>query len=85
VEIILQVQVARWGNSLGVRIPKDIAAAAGLSAGDKVEMLAEDHRIVMSVAKPRYRLDEMLAGMTPAAMRDVFDWGEDVGREHVAA
>lgn len=79
----MQVQLARWGNSLGVRIPKDIAAAAGLSDGDKVEMIAQGHEIVITSAKPRYRLEELLTGITPAAMREAFDWGEDAGRERV--
>lgn len=79
----MQVQLARWGNSLGVRIPKDIAAAAGLSDGDKVEMTAHGHEIVITPAKPRYRIEELLTGITPAAMREAFDWGEDAGRERV--
>jgi hypothetical protein len=29
----VQVRVARWGNSLGLRIPKDIAAQIRLRAG----------------------------------------------------
>jgi antitoxin MazE len=79
----MQVQVARWGNSLGVRIPRAIAAAAGIGDGDKVEMVTKDHRIIMSLAKPRYQLEDLLTGITPSAMRDAFDWGEDEGREQV--
>jgi antitoxin MazE len=32
----MQVQVARWGNSLGLRIPKDIASRMGLREGARV-------------------------------------------------
>ena len=31
--------------------------------------------------RPRHDLAEMLVGMTPEAMRGVFDWGTDMGRE----
>lgn len=80
----MQVQLARWGNSLGVRIPKDIAGRLGLSEGARVEMQAEDDRIIISVSRPpRYSLAELLSGMTPEAMRDAFDWGPDKGREDV--
>jgi antitoxin MazE len=82
-ENIMQVQLARWGNSLGVRIPKEIAGRLGLIEGARVEMRAEDGRIVISPATPRYRLEELLGGITPEAMRDVFDWGDDIGRERV--
>ena len=81
----MKVQVTRWGNSLGVRIPKDIAGRVGLAEGARVEVEAtEDDRIVISLARPRYVLDELLRGMTPEAMREAFDWGPDVGRENVA-
>jgi len=43
----------------------------------------EDDRIVISSTRPRYKLSDLLVGMTPDAMRDVFDWGDDVGREAV--
>jgi len=80
----MQVQLARWGNSLGLRIPKDIAARFGLSEGGRVEIEAEGDRIVIRTDRPRYDLDELLTGMSPGAMRDTFDWGPDIGREDVA-
>jgi antitoxin MazE len=79
----MQVQVAKWGNSLGLRIPKDIARRAGLRAGACVEVEAEGERIVISPARPRYVLSQLLEGMTPEAMREAFDWGPDRGREIV--
>jgi antitoxin MazE len=79
----MQVQVARWGNSLGVRIPKHIAERAGLREGVRVEIEAETDRIVITRARPRYQLADLLKGMTPEAMREAFDWGPDEGREIV--
>ena len=32
------MQVSRWGNSLAVRIPADVARALGLKEGDDVEL-----------------------------------------------
>jgi antitoxin MazE len=83
-EVDMQVQLARWGNSLGLRIPKDIAARFGLSEGGRVEIEAESDKIVIRVDRPHYDLQELLCGMTPEAMRDAFDWGPDVGREDIA-
>jgi antitoxin MazE len=79
----VQVQVTRWGNSLGVRLPKDLAQGLGIGEGSRVEMRVERGRIVISVARPVYTLDELLVGMTPEAMHEAFDWGEDRGREIV--
>lgn len=79
----MRVQVARWGNSLGVRIPKEIAGRAGLSEGSRVEIAMEKDQIVLSLARPRYRLEDLLRGMSRKAMRQAFDWGPDLGREKV--
>jgi antitoxin MazE len=80
---IMQVQVTRWGNSLGLRIPKDVAARARLRAGSRVEVEAEGDRIVITPARRRYVLADLLANVTPEAMREAFDWGPDRGREIV--
>ena len=77
----MQVHVARWGNSLGVRLPKEIAARAGLREGSRVEVTADGERVVLSLARPVYTLTELLVGTTPEAMHEAFDWGDDRGRE----
>ena len=79
----MQVQVTRWGNSLGVRIPKQIAERVGLREGARVEIEADTDRIIITRSRRRYQLAELLQGMTPEAMREAFDWGPDRGREIV--
>jgi len=66
----MQVQVSRWDNSLGMRIPKDIALQVGLCEDARVEVEAEGGRIVISPARRRYNLAELLEGMTPEAMHE---------------
>jgi antitoxin MazE len=34
------MQVAKWGNSLAVRLPKQLVQRLGLKAGDRVELTA---------------------------------------------
>ncbi len=80
----MQAKLARWGNSLGVRIPKEIAGQVGLSDGARVDIEAEGERIIISLHRPkRYRLEDLLHGIHPDDMRNVFDWGPDAGREAV--
>jgi len=79
----MQVLLTRWGNSLGLRIPKAMTEKIGLTDGSRVEVQMEDDRIVISSARPRYLLSDLLVGMTQDDMRDAFDWGEDIGRERV--
>lgn len=48
------MRVAKWGNSLAVRIPADVARALGLKQGDNVELCAlDDGRVAVLTDKQR--------------------------------
>ena len=57
-------KVRKWGNSLGVRLPKAAAQEAGVGDGSAVDVTAEDGRIVVRPVT-RTRLRDLLAGVTP--------------------
>lgn len=57
-------QIAKWGNSLGIRVPRDVAARLGLSEGTRVEIEAHADRLVITKAARRFTLEELLEGMT---------------------
>jgi antitoxin MazE len=46
------MQVARWGNSLAIRIPAAVAEALELKAGDEVEIRVEGSREFALRRKP---------------------------------
>ena len=49
----MKLQLARWGNSLAVRLPASCVRAAGLRQGDSVEAeIAEGGKITLTPAKP---------------------------------
>ncbi|WP_096701076.1 AbrB/MazE/SpoVT family DNA-binding domain-containing protein [Magnetospirillum sp. 15-1] len=52
------MQVAKWGNSLAVRLPASVVEALELKEGDEIEIHVEDAR-EFSVARKPGR-DEML-------------------------
>ena len=79
----MNVTVAKWGNSLGVRLPSALAAQVGLTEGQKVTISAEGSKLTISPAKRVYTIEELVVNMTPESMREAFDWGPDVGREIV--
>jgi antitoxin MazE len=76
----MKTQVSRWGNSLGVRISKAVAAAANVEDGDEVDVSVEDGAIVIRPAVRRYTIEELIADMTPEDAKDV-GWGPPVGKE----
>ncbi len=79
----MQVLISKWGNSLGLRLPKALTAEIGVSEGQKVEIRAEGGKLVIEPVPPPYTWAQMLENTTPEAMRDAWDWGDDVGRERV--
>jgi len=74
-------QIARWGNSLGLRLPKAVAAAAQLDEGDTVEVSVKAGSIVVRPARPTYSLDELVSKITPRNRHGEHDWGGPVGDE----
>ena len=43
--------ISSWGNSQGLRLPKEIINALHLSIGDKVNVLVENQKIVLKPLK----------------------------------
>lgn len=74
--------VAKWGNSLAVRLPAAVVDALGLREGDDIELHVDDARSMRIARKPgRAELIERLRayrGRLPADFR--FDRDEANGR-----
>jgi antitoxin MazE len=75
-------KIQKWGNSLAVRIPRSVAQDTHLSSGHAVEVAVQDGQIVIVPARrPRFRLDELLRGVTAQNRHHESDSGGAVGRE----
>jgi antitoxin MazE len=72
----VQSRISKWGNSLGVRVPREVAVRAGLSEGTRIDIEGyTDGRIVITPSRRRFTLDELLAGMTPEREHPLDDDG----------
>ena len=75
-------QIAKWGNSLGLRLPKSVAREAQLDEGDTVDVSVKDGAIVVRPARPTYSIETLVSKMTPRNRHKESDWGTTpVGRE----
>lgn len=73
------VQVQKWGNSLGIRIPKSLVLKVGIEEGSEVELDVVDGCLIV---KPKSAtLDEMLSRVTPENLHQEISTGELQGRE----
>jgi antitoxin MazE len=74
--------VAKWGNSLAVRIPQHLAREIGLSDGTEVEIVTIDGNLTIKPRRQKqYTLDELVAGITPTNRHAEIDTGLSVGEE----
>ena len=77
-----KTQLAKWGNSLAVRIPKSVVGTARLREGDEVTLaVSKGGAIVMRPARRKYKLDELVSKITARNRHDETDWGPQVGKE----
>jgi antitoxin MazE len=77
-------KVARWGNSLGIRIPRDAASRLNLREGGQVSIEVHADRLTIRpvrAARKRWSEAELLKGVTPEIVGGELDWGPPVGRE----
>ena len=66
------MQVAKWGNSLAVRLPMDLVRRLDLKEGDQIDLVKDDGKLKVQ-RQPRADevLDELrrFRGRLPAARR----------------
>lgn len=75
-------RISRWGNSVAVRIPKEVLEQAGLREGQRVDFSTRDG--VVEVRKRRPTIKELFAEAAkqgPLEPPEPIDWGPDVGAE----
>jgi antitoxin MazE len=77
------VNIARWGNSLAVRIPAAFAAQLGVVEGALADLSVENGRLVVTpVEKRRYVLADLLEGISDENLHVETDTGAAVGNEY---
>lgn len=77
-------KIQKWGNSQGIRIPKQLLALASLKEGDEVELIAEYDKIIIRRARSvekKYTLQELFADYQAEEHPGEVDWGPPAGKE----
>jgi antitoxin MazE len=73
------VTLQKWGNSIGVRLPKPMLEQVGLKEGAQVDVVVEGDHLVIRRGRPK--LADLLARCKPENRPDSIDFGPPVGRE----
>jgi antitoxin MazE len=77
----MTTRIAKWGNSLGLRLPKSVAQAAQIDEGDRVDVIVKNGAIVIRPSRQTYSLDTLVSQITPKNRHNETDWGTPAGIE----
>ncbi|MBI4375257.1 MAG: AbrB/MazE/SpoVT family DNA-binding domain-containing protein [Elusimicrobia bacterium] len=75
-------KVQRWGNSLGLRLPRAVAEEAGVGEGAAVDIRARKGEIIIRpLPGRRYKLGDLLSRVSNENLHAEIDAGSSRGRE----
>lgn len=78
----MRTKVVKWGNSLGLRIPKSFAEEVKVSEGTPVDLVMEDGQLIIRVVSSAAKsLEDLLAEITDSNLHGAIDSGDPVGGE----
>jgi antitoxin MazE len=76
------VNVAKWGNSLAIRIPQNIAREIDITESSEVEFSVKDGSLTIKpIKRKRYSLLELVGQITPDNVHGEIDTGAAMGKE----
>lgn len=76
--------IQKWGNSQGLRFPKNLLEEANISVGDEVTLSVKDGKIIVEPAnrvRGRYNIKKLVAEMPADYSVEEIDWGPTTGQE----
>lgn len=76
-------QLASWGGSVALRIPAAFIQELGVRAGQSVDLTVEQGALVVRILseQKKYRLEDLVSGITEENRHSEADFGLDVGKE----
>ena len=78
----MRTKIVKWGNSLGLRIPKSFAEEVRVAEGSIVDLSMEDGNLIIKVTKTdEMELGDLLDGITDENIHGEIDTGDAVGGE----
>lgn len=78
----MKTKIAKWGNSLALRVPQPFAEEVGLEDGSEVDLALEDGRLVLTPQNGRkWTLERLVERITPDNRHDEVETGPATGSE----
>ena len=79
----MTVNIQKWGNSQGIRIPKHMLEELTWSDNETVDISVADGKIIIErvTASGKKNIKELFEGFKGTYKPSEFDWGKPSGRE----
>jgi len=77
----MTTKLKKWGNSYGIRIPREMLLRHGFKKDGPVQLIDEKNGIKIEPLHKKPTLDELLDQIDPKNIPELIDWGPDVGNE----
>jgi antitoxin MazE len=77
----MKTKIQKWGNSLGVRLPKSITEQKSLRAGLGVSVVLKNDQIVIEPVAEDFSLESMLAEIDTNNLHSETEWSDARGNE----
>ena len=76
----MTVPLKKWGNSLALRIPKDIATTLAIEYNSNMELSVVDGALILKPQKSS-RLESLVSQINSTNLHNEISTGESVGNE----
>ena len=73
--------VRKWGNSLGIRIPKNLAKQLNIDEGSSIRIEIDEGNILIKKVENHYSLEEMLNKINDSNLHEEIKTSESGGQE----
>jgi antitoxin MazE len=77
----MKATIQKWGNSLAIRIPKNITKDSRVSEGSNIDIMVENGKIILSPSPIEYSLKELLKKVTNENIHSEISTGDYIGGE----
>ena len=78
----MQTQIKKWGNSQGVRLPREVLEMAGFSMNDVLNIITSNGVVMLTRDFKHKTLEERAAEFGGELnLNGEYEWGDPLGRE----
>lgn len=78
----MKAKIQKWGNSLGIRIPRSLAQETSVESDSVVDISSRNGKIIISPYKQKsFSLRQLLSKVTEKNLHDEIAIGDPAGKE----